>query len=198
MRPAELHQAALALKSQTTSKIKTNERHCLAVTEVDELTSLVADAETGIARQDLDQALAVIAAQCAKGLPAQAESTLEVHAKELAVDGQRPSSAPYGALVQAYAKQGDLEKVQEHLSAMKSLGLSIDMPSYAAAIEAWAKRGGCDAARRILDEAVASGLHPSRGTFTAAVSAYTKEIGQRVDGEGGEGGEGARRQTCTD
>ncbi|CAK9066834.1 unnamed protein product [Durusdinium trenchii] len=220
MRPAELHQAALALKSQTTSKIKTNERHCLAVTEVDELTSLVADAETGIARQDLDQALvfeqhfaqfsawpltqavcqelllklaasgagtqiwplAVIAAQCAKGLPAQAESTLEVHAKELAVDGQRPSSAPYGALVQAYAKQGDLEKVQEHLSAMKSLGLSIDMPSYAAAIEAWAKRGGCDAARRILDEAVASGLHPSRGTFTAAVSAYTKEIGQRVDG----------------
>lgn len=57
MRPAELHQAALALKSQTTSKIKTNERHCLAVTEVDELTSLVADAETGIARQDLDQAL---------------------------------------------------------------------------------------------------------------------------------------------
>lgn len=186
--PAELHQA------------------------VDELTSLVADAETGIARQDLDQAVcqelllklaasgdavrasswlgrirqhrvdvtpdcyeAVIAAQCAKGLPAQAESTLEVHAKELAVDGQRPSSAPYGALVQAYAKQGDLEKVQEHLSAMKSLGLSIDMPSYAAAIEAWAKRGGCDAARRILDEAVASGLHPSRGTFTAAVSAYTKE-----------------------
>ncbi|CAL1172296.1 unnamed protein product [Cladocopium goreaui] len=118
---------------------------------------------------------AIVAAHCLQGLATEGEMILEVHAKELASEGRRPSAASYGSLAETFAERGEVEKAQEYLKNMKSFDLPVEMRTYAAVIESLAQRGQSDAARRWLEDAIRKGLTPSRRCFSATISAFAKE-----------------------